>query len=538
MSTGGSTKWTMPQDTIIHALERAVAEVPDKVFLDLSGDLYTYADVHRLATELAHGLRTLGVELGQPVASVLDNNIDAIILWLAINMIGGVSAPVNTAFKGPFLRNQINDCSASVLVVEAEYVDRVVDIQAELPNVRHLVVRGTGPRPATSIAFDDLRHVGAERLPNIATPDQLSMLIYTSGTTGASKGCMISHNHACNMGWTTATARNYTPDDVLATPLPLFHLNSIGITILPALIAKATAALSPRFSVSQFWPEVERTGATSVSLLGSPATFIAEAPDTDASRRCYGQLRCVLGNPIFPEIAQKWRERFGVKQIGGSGYGMTEAPFIASTPVGAPPGPPGSSGFTGMDFEVKIVDDNDFELEFGQPGEIIARPTRPNVMFSGYWNKPADTVRAWKNLWFHTGDIGKMDEKGYIYFVDRKKDYLRRRGENISSLEIEAVFKEHPAILDVAVHAVFSPSGEDDLKVTAELKDGAQLTEEELCRWSIDRLPYFAIPLYIEFRESMPRTPTGKVQKEVLRSEGKTPTTWDREAAGVTFTRR
>jgi crotonobetaine/carnitine-CoA ligase len=538
MSTVGAANWDLPQDTIMHALERAVADVPDKIFLDLSGDRYTYGEIHRMATELAHGLLSLGLTPGQPVGSVLDNHIDAIILWLAINMVGGVSAPVNTAYKGPFLRNQLNDCMANIIVVEAEYADRLAQIADELPHLRHLVVRGEGPLVGDGIPFHSLSRRGAEPLPNIATPDQLSMLIYTSGTTGASKGCMISHNHACNMGWTIARTRGYTAEDVLWTPLPLFHLNAIGTTILSAMVVKATAAISTRFSVSKFWPEIERTGATGVSLLGSPATFIAEAPDTDISRRCHGQIRRLLGAPIFPEVAQKWRERFGVSSVGGSGYGMTEAPFISSTLPDDPPAPAGSSGRSGIDFEVKIFDDDGLEVEPGQPGEIVARPNRPNVMFQGYWNKAPETVRAWRNLWFHTGDIGKLDEKGYLYFIDRKKDYLRRRGENISSLEIEAVFKEHPAILDVAVHAVPSPSGEDDLKVTAELKDGARVSEEELCRWSIDRLPYFAVPLYVEFRESLPRTPTGKVQKEVLRTEGKTPSTWDREAAGLTFTRR
>lgn len=538
MNTAGATEWDFPQDTIIHALARAVEEAPDKIFLDMAGDRFTYAEVHRMATEVAHGLLTLGVQPGQPVASILDNNIDAVTVWLAINMVGAVSAPVNTAFRGPFLRNQLNDCTANVIIVEPEYADRVLEIAAELPHFRQLVVRGAGARSGTTILLDDLRQPGAEALPIIATPDQLSMLIYTSGTTGASKGCMVSHNHACHMGWTIAFTRRYTSDDVMWTPLPLFHLNAIGITILAAMMVKATAAISPRFSVSQFWPEVERTGATAVSLLGSPATFIAEAPDTEISRRCYGQVRRLLGAPIFPEVAQKWRDRFGVQQIGGGGYGMTEAPSIASTMPGDPPGPLGSSGRVGIDFEVKIVDDHDAELPLGQAGEIIARPRRPNIMFQGYWNRHADTVRSWRNLWFHTGDIGKLDASGNFYFLDRKKDYIRRRGENISSLEVEGVFKEHPAILDVAVHAVLSPSGEDEVKVTAELKDGAEVSEEELCRWSIAQLPYFAVPLYIEFRESLPRTPTGKILKEQLRGEGKTSKTWDREAAGVTFTRR
>jgi len=528
----------LPQDTICHALERAVAEAPDRVFLDFSGARCTYAEVDRMATELAHGLLSLDVEMGRPVATVLDNTLEAVTVWLAINKIGAVSAPVNTAFKGAFLRNQLHDCSAQVVIAEDEYAERVVEIASELPHLRHLVARDNSPSGLKSLRLDEIRLAGRGPLPNVATPDQLAMLVYTSGTTGPSKGCMIPHNAACNMGWINRVYRGYSSDDVLWTPLPLFHLNAIGVTVLSAMIAQATAAISPRFSVTQFWPEIERSRATTVALLGSMANFIAEAPDTEASRRCYGQLNRITAAPFAPETIAKWRERFGVKNAGAGGYGMSEAASISGLLPGDPPAPPGSSGRGGIDFDLRIFDDGDNEVPTGQAGEIVARPRRPNIMFQGYWNKPEATVRAWKNLWFHTGDIGKLDEDGFLYFVDRKKDYIRRRGENISSLELELVFKEHPALLEVAVHAVLSPAGEDEVKVTAELKPDAQLTEEELCRWSIDRVPYFAVPLYIEFRESLPRSATGKVLKEQLRSEGKTAATWDREAAGLTFQRR
>ena len=263
------------------------------------------------------------------------------------------------------------------------------------------------------------------------------------------------------------------------------------------------------------------------------ATLIAEAPDTEVSKRCYGQVRKVGAAPFPPDMVQKWRDRFGVPAEGSGGYGMTEAATISSLGPGEKPGPPGSSGKVGRDFDVRIVDDNDNELPPGTAGEIVARPNRPNIMFQGYWNRPEATVQAWRNLWFHTGDIGRIDEEGWLYFVDRKKDYIRRRGENISTFEMEAVFCEHPAIQDVAVHAVLSALGEDEVKVTAVLKPGSRLTEEELCRWSIERLPRFAVPLYIEFRDDLPRSATGKVLKEQLRGEGATPTTWDREGAGI-----
>ncbi len=530
-----------PQDTINAALGRAVAAVPDKVFLDFGGDLHTFADVDRAATELAHGLKSIGVEAGQTVATILDNNVDAVTVWLAINKLGAVSAPVNTAFRGQFLRAQVHDCSAAVLIAEEEYCERAAAVADALPNIRFMFGR-TGVAPSlpgvSSGALADLRIKGGAAFEDTATPDQLAMLVYTSGTTGASKGCMVSHNHACTMGWRGILGKSTQPDDVLWTPLPLFHLNAIGVTVLGSLIAQCRAAITPRFSVSQFWPDIERSGATSVALLGSMASLIADAPDNESAKRYFGKLRRVQASPFSPPVVELWRKRFGVNVSGATGYGMTEAATICGLDSDQIPGPPGSSGMPGRDFEVKIFDDNDNEIPVNTPGEIVCRPRRPNIMFQGYWGRPADTVKAWRNLWFHTGDIGRIDENGYFFFVDRKKDYIRRRGENISTHEMEAVFREHPAIQDVAVHAVLSPMGEDEVKVTAEIKPGVSVTEEEICRWSIDHVPYFAVPQYVEFREALPRSATGKLLKEQLRAEGVTPATWDREAAGVTFKRR
>ncbi|HET9628932.1 MAG TPA: AMP-binding protein [Novosphingobium sp.] len=531
---------TIPQDTITGAFARAVEQAGNHRFLDFSGEGYTFAEVARLTTEIAHGLVGLGIGPGDVVATILDNNIDCVTTWLAINTVGAVFAPVNTAFKGTFLRNQLNDCTAQVVIAEDEYGERVAEIAGELTHLRCLVTRHgrlAGQTDYATSVLDELRRKGPA-FPVTARPEDLSMLIYTSGTTGPAKGCMLPHNVPCTLGWNVVISRGYDETAVLWSPLPLFHLNAIGATVMPAMLAKATAAISPRFSLSRFWPEIEQSGATTVTLLGSMASLIAEAPDSEVAERCRGQIKNVSAAPFTPTAIQKWRDRFGVNAEGSLGYGMSEAPTIANRHVGDPPAPAGSSGLTGRDYEVRIFDDSDEALPAGQVGEIVVRPTRPNIMFQGYWNRPADTVKVWRNLWFHTGDLGKLSEAGHLFFVDRKKDYIRRRGENISSGEMEAVFGEHPALADVAVHAVLSPLGEDEVKVTAQLKPGAVLSEEELCRWSIDRVPYFAVPLYIEFRDSLPRGATGKVLKEQLRAEGKTAATWDREAAGLTFERR
>src|SRR5690606_17877617 len=218
-------------------------------------------------------------------------------------------------------------------------------------------------------------------------------------------------------------------------------------------------------------------------------------------------------------------------------FGLTEATFITSTPPDMT-APLGSSGRRNADFDVRIVDDEDRELPPGVPGEIIVRPRRPHIMFEGYWRRPDATAAVMRNLWFHTGDIGKFDEDGWFWFVDRKKDYLRRRGENVSSFELERTFRAHPDIAEVAVHAVASEHTEDDIKVTAVRTSAGTVTEEQLCRWSLDKLPYFAVPRYIEFRDELPRNATGKILKYQLREEGVTAATWDIEQSSVVVSKR
>jgi crotonobetaine/carnitine-CoA ligase len=287
--------------------------------------------------------------------------------------------------------------------------------------------------------------------------------------------------------------------------------------------------------VSRFWPEVQRTGATIVSMLGSLAILLANAADNDASEG--HPLRLCAAAPMPPDVDRTWRERFGCKTFSG-GYGLTEASLISMLPAGEE-NRPGAAGKLNRDeFDVRLVDDDDLDVPVGEVGEIVCRPTGPNLMFAGYWDRPVDTLAVFGNLWFHTGDLGRVDADDFLFFVDRKKDALRRRGENISSFEMEKTLYAHPAIRDVAVHAVASPMGEDDVKVTAVLQDGSDVTEEGLCRWVAERVPYFAIPRYVEFRADLPRNPVGRVLKYELREQGVTPDTWDREVAGVEFDRR
>jgi crotonobetaine/carnitine-CoA ligase len=326
------------------------------------------------------------------------------------------------------------------------------------------------------------------------------------------------------------------------TPLPLFHFNAIVTAVLGPLIYGGRAAIYRRFSVSNFWSEMNRTGATITSTLGTMAYLLAHDEDRPEMPRSGGpeantSLRLIGAAPLPVEIDERLRSRFGVDTFSGA-YGVTEASLISWQPPGVRNKPNAAGVVNDEYFDVRIFDDDDRELPRGTDGEIVIRPKRPQVMFEGYWGRPEATVATSRNWWYHTGDIGRIDDEDYLFFVDRKADYLRRRGENISSFEVERIFMSHGALADVAVHAAPSELTEDDLKVTATLESGAELTEEQLFRWAIDELPYFALPRYIEFRAELPRSPVGRVLKRELRDEGVTDATWDSVEAGIEFEKR
>ncbi len=543
---GPTETWSLgQQDTPIAALQRAAQAHPERVLFDFGGTLHTYGAIDRASTAMAHAFAALGVKAGDTVLTMLDNNVESVLTWLAVNKLCGVIVPVNTALRGEFLRHQIADAGAALVIAEADYVARIAAVSAELPEVRQVLYRSGANAPSPDGRCGSLplapldAHRGDDQRPIERQPQpwELACLIYTSGTTGPSKGCMVSHNYMCNLARQQLRAGPATEHDVTITPLPLFHMNAMCVGVVATMMVGARLAFMPRFSVSGFWPEVERSGATIASILGSMGGLLALAPDHEAALRCRGQIHTVRGNPFTEDVKRIWRERFGAARVGGNGYGLTEAAVVTSLPA-SEVAAPGSSGRRIPEFDVRIVDDLDRELPAGTAGEIIVRPLHPDIMFMGYWRRPEETLKLLRNLWFHSGDIGKFDENGYFYFVDRKKDYLRRRGENISSFEMESAFARHPEIAEVAVHAVPSDKGEDDVKVTAILKPGAGLTAEALFHWAEDVVPYYALPRYIEFRDSLPKNPQGRVLKYLLRDEGRTALTWDLETSGIQVRKR
>jgi crotonobetaine/carnitine-CoA ligase len=532
----------MNSDNVVETLYGAVTDAGDQEFIEFGNRTLTFRDMWQRAAGLAGGLRAAGVAPGETVVSVLDNSEDALSVWFAANMVGAIWVPVNTALRGEFLRHVISDSGARVVFCEADLLTRITEIATGIPEVKLVLVRGrisTEYETGFGIAaIEDYRIEPADEGWHRDSSDALSMLIYTGGTTGPSKGCTVSHGFVHNVTRRYLQCTGRTAAEVDWSPLPMFHLNIVAQTILGSVLLRGRAAVSGKFSLSRFWPEIKRTRAQVVHLLGSMGTLVANMPDVPEMRDCYGQIRYVHGAPFPAHIRELWFQRFGIGGIGGY-YGMTEA-VPMTLMLHNETTPDGSQGrVNNEDFEMRIIDEDDSEVPPGEVGEVIIRPRRKNVMFQGYWGRPEATVAATRNLWFHTGDLASVDADGFFYFRERKSDAIRRRGENISSTELEVAFMNHPDIAQVAVHAVTSELTEHDVKVTAVLKPGATVTERALFEWSKDRLPYFALPRYIEFRDQLPMSGLNRVLKFELRDQGVTAATWDRDAdPAATWERR
>ena len=533
------------QSTIPELLMRRLDVDPDGPYLDVCGDTVTAAQLVDVSSRLASSLRSMGVSQGDRVATLIENSIEAVYAWWGIILAGAIAVPVNTAYKGEYLRHQLADSGSKVVIVAAEFLDRLEPVAATIESVQHVVIISDTPSTISSTATSLWSELLTSEaiLPEINTkPSDLGTFIYTGGTTGLSKGCMLSHNYHEALTRQIGICWERTTEDVVWTPLPLFHFNAITTAVIGPLVFGGRSAIYRRFSVSNFWPEMNRVGATITSTLGTMAYLLAHDVDRPEMPRSGAPeanttLRLLGAAPMPVEVDDIMKNRFGLTTFSAA-YGVTEASLISWQPPGGYNKPNAAGVINDEYFDVRIFDAEDNEVPRGDRGEIVIRPKRPEVMFAGYWGRPEVTVETSRNWWYHTGDIGIVDDDNFLFFVDRKADYLRRRGENIASFEVESIIMGHGQIADVAVHAVPSPLTEDDLKITATRVEGATVSEEELFLWCVEQLPYFALPRYIEFRTDLPRSPVGRVLKRELRAEGVTSATWDLEQSGVVYEKR
>ncbi|MGZ5204635.1 MAG: ATP-dependent acyl-CoA ligase [Caldimonas sp.] len=515
----------------------------DRTFVRFEDRSYSYRDMDVLSNRIANGLAGLGVGKGTHVAFMLDNKPEIILVYFALAKLGAVAAPLNTAAKGELLAYYLTQSDSELVIADAALVGRLAAVTDRAPKLRYIIALHEEQGERVDIGDPGLPH--SEFAALLAASDaapaaevrfcDLHTLIYTSGTTGPSKGNMSTHAHALSCGFELAQTYGYRPDDVLYVCLPMFHGNAWLCSVLPAFVADASIAVSRRFSASTFWDEIRRYGATQFNSLGAMTNFIWSRPPGPADRD--HKVRQVMVVPTPQHFYHEFEERFGIRFT--SVYALTDCGMVTARGPNDPPEKWASGGKACEHVEIRIADDDDFEVPCGQTGEILVRTTMPWLHAQGYYNMPEATARTVRNLWFHTGDRGYLDADGYVYFVDRKKDAIRRRGENISSFEVEQIILKHPAVLDVAAFPVASEHSEDEVMVSVVLREGAKATEAELTEHCRENMAYFMVPRFIEFVAELPKTMTEKVEKYKLRAdaEKRLAALWDREKSGIVVKR-
>jgi crotonobetaine/carnitine-CoA ligase len=541
MTDPGTPRGLPPRDECVlpAMLDKRAAEIGDKtlVLFDPGGESWTYAETRRQARRAAAALHRLGVRRGDPVLVWLPSTAEILRLHLGLAYLGAVFVPINIALRGGTLAHIIENSGARLLICHSDLVDRLAGVA--LGALETLLEVGGESRPATQ-----LRHLGEESLASAdeafpepdppVQPWEPHGIFYTSGTTGPSKGVLCPHVHTAVLG---RTCLHFCDEnDRFLINLPYFHL---GGALLPFGIigAGASMVLQQEYHTATFWDVVRRTGSTCCFLLGAVSTFLMKQPPRadDADN----PLRVAMQQPLAHDFAE-FSRRFGVTMY--TQVDMTEmAAAILSGPV--PNDTVLAHGYAGRArdiwprYDVRLVDEFDCEVPPGVVGELVARCDVPWVISPGYHRNPEATAKAWRNGWFHTGDAFRRDDEGNFYFVDRMKDCIRRRGENISSAELEAEVLRYEAVADVAAVAAKSEFGEEEVLVAVAPKRGQHIDPEALTRFLIPRLPHFMVPRYVRVMDEMPYTETHKVQKSRLRAEGIAPGTWDREAAGITVKR-
>ena len=541
-----TTKWVLPE-----ILTARAAEHPDRNLLKFGADPWiSYGTVNAQANQVANGLIARGVQPGESVSVMLPNCAEFLPVWFGILKAGAVMSSINTAYKGDFLAHTINLVDSKKLIIADTWLDRLDTIASRLGKLEHVIVMPaadpTGPAP--SVPHEPLSALmdSPDSQPSGVTYKWTddARIMFTSGTTGLSKGVIKQHaadyfsGRGLLEGLRIMAGKDSVADmadETFFSCLPLFHSNAQVLSGYPALIAGARVAYVERFSSSQFWQQVVDAEATIFNSIGAVSYFIWNTPESDLDKT--NTVHTVFAAPAPKDIYTQFEERFGVRFI--EGYGLTETGMATYMDPTKPP-IPGSMGKANPGYEVMIVEPGtDVPLPPNTPGEIVVDMRIPNIVMRAYYGMPEKTAEDFRNLKLHTGDLGRMDDEGYFYFMDRVKDYIRRRGENVSSMEVERQVSNHPNIKEAAAIGVKADEGassEDEIMIVC-IPDGDAPDPAELTHWLAKEMPYFMVPRYIRFVDTLPKTPTERVQKNKLRDEGITDDTFDRDAAGIKISR-
>jgi carnitine-CoA ligase len=509
--------------TLPRMLRRQAALYGNRRLVEIGGHAWSFAETLEIAARFGGTLRAFGIERDDRVAVMCGNRQELLQVYLGCGWIGAVMVPINTASRGTQLGHILSNSRAKLLVLQAEFADAVDSLEIELPLLRAAWLIGDAnlaeswPRPTRFPAL-------AEPVQEAAiVPGDTVAILYTSGTTGVSKGVCCPHAQYFWWGVNTARLLGLRGDDVLLTTLPLFHTNALN-TFYQALLTGAALVVEPRFSASGFAASLSRHRANVTYLLGAMVPILLSRPVSELDRA--HRVRIALGPGVPERFHPEFHERFGIQLL--NGYGSTETNFVLGCAMAQQR--PGAMGRVFDGFEARVVDDADNALPDGVPGELVLRADEPFAFATGYFGMPEKTVEAWRNLWFHTGDRVVRDADGYFRFIDRIKDVIRRRGENVSSYEVEQVLLSHPDVAEAAAFPVHSELAEDEVMVAIVPRDGHLSTPAVLGEYCRGRMPAFAVPRFIELLTALPMTENGKVQKFQLRERGVTAATWDREA--------
>lgn len=528
------------QFTFGHILADQAAKRGDKVFLRYldDGRSFTFREIHEQSNAVANALLAAGLGKGSHVAMMMENSPEQVLAYFALAKIGAVCVPINTAARGTFLAYFLNQSDSVALLIDQALVERFLEVAPETSIAAMWVTEGPSgadlPAPLREHGFEELlRGSTAEPGVDVSYRD-LCALMYTSGTTGPSKGNMWAQIGLLTFSAYQAQPLKMDENDTYYAWGPLFHVAAYGGSVLLMLILGGSVALARRFSVSRFWQDVRSSGATATILM-TVGEYLFKLPPSPADRD--HRLRFVLSTPV-PADFRQLQDRYGFKFM--QGYGLSDYSLGTTLGLDDPEDKQQTIGRAMEDLQVRVVDDQDVDLPAGEIGEIVMRHNgMPFSAALGYYKMPEKTAEGTTNLWFHTGDLGRVDADGYFSFVGRKKDAIRRRGENISAYEVEQAIFGHAAVAEVAVYPVNAHTGDDEVGVAIVLAPGATLSERDLVAHCAGCMPYFMVPRFVEFRTSLPRTTTEKVRKVELRAEmeARLTTAWDREREGIALKR-
>lgn len=529
------TDWTYER-----LLRWRATETPDRAFLSFQGDAYeTYGEAWERVCALARGLATQGVQPGDRVATFAPNCRTAIHLWLALNLLGATDAPINPAFRGQPLAGVINMLDVSMIVAECGLLPVLRDIEDDIPRLSAIIHFGAGESSSDNVNFNRISLAPLSPVndtpegwePPGASFNHISSILMTSGTSGPSKGVMVPHAQAILIAQHSIGGMRVEQDDVFYCAHPIFHMSPRYCVFTAALLTGARVWFDDSFQADRWLDRIREAEATVTIGHGPLLEMIFAQPERvdDADN----PLKRLGTSPFPKHIAEAFERRFAIKGI--ETWGMTEVGIPCWHPYDERLRP-GSCGKVRDDwYEFRVVDPNtDIEVPCGVIGEFVIRPKHPSTLMQGYFGRPDATMEAWRNLWFHSGDGGYIDADGWVYFVDRLKDRIRRRAENISSFDIECAALKYPGVTEAAAVGVSSGfAGDDDVKLCIATASGASVEASDLIAFLAKALPHHMVPRYVEFLLALPRTPTTKIQKSVLRGAGIRAETWDRKAAGI-----